>query len=95
MAYKRIVNMEITEIIRRYFDSQSLSSISVQSGLSRNTIRKYINEIIRRGITSYDKERIESILPEIIPRISGRPAAKKFILEPEKNILSLPLIFNL
>jgi transposase len=80
--------MEITEIIRRYFDSQNLSSISVQSGLSRNTIRKYIKEIIRRGITSYDKERIESILPEIMPRISGRPVAKKFILEPFKEEIS-------
>ncbi len=71
MAYKRIVNMELTEILRRYFDSQSLSSISLQSGLSRNTIRKYINEFSRRGITSYDKEKIDSILPDIMPAVSG------------------------
>jgi transposase len=88
VAYKRIVNMEITEIIRRYFDLQSLSSISVQSGLSRSTIRKYLKEIIKRGITSFDKEKIDSILPEIMPRITGRPSAKKFILEPFKEEIS-------
>ena len=88
MAYKRIVNMELTEILRRYFDSQSLSSISLQSGLSRNTIRKYINEFSRRGITSYDKEKIDSILPDIMPAVSGRPSKSRDMLEPYKDEIS-------
>ena len=85
MAYKRIVNMELTEILRRYFDSQSLSSISLQSGLSRNTIRKYVKEITSRGISSYDKEKIDSILPDIMPAISGRPSKSRDLLEPHKD----------
>lgn len=73
MAYKRIINMEVLDIIRRYFDSQSISQISSVSGIDRKTVRKYIKEIHNRGITFYDKEKIIPILPEIIPRISGRP----------------------
>ncbi len=80
--------MELTEILRRYFDSQSLSSISLQSGLSRNTIRKYINEFSRRGITSYDKEKIDSILPDIMPAVSGRPSKSRNLLEPYKDEIS-------
>ena len=80
--------MEISEVLRRYFDSQSISSISIQSGLARKTIRKYVKEVLRRGIKCYDKEKIESILPEIIPTISGRPATRKYILESYKDEIS-------
>jgi transposase len=88
VAYKRITYMEITEIMRRYFDCQAIRSISRQSGMDRKTMRKYINEILKRGITSYDKEKIESILPEIIPAITGRPARSRNLLEPFKDEIS-------
>ncbi len=88
MGYKRIINMEILDIIRRYFDSQSISQISSISGLDRKTVRKYIKEIHNRGITFYDKEKILLILPEIIPKISGRPTGAKSILEPYKQEIS-------
>ena len=73
MAYQRIVNMEIVEVIRRYFDSQNISQISKLSGIDRKTIRKYIKEVIALGITGYDKEKILSVLPDIIPKLTGRP----------------------
>ena len=77
--------MEILEIIRRYFDSQNISQISKLSGIDRKTIRKYIKEILKRGITSYDKEKILLILPEIIPKISGRPSKAQGIFQPYKE----------
>ena len=88
MAYKRIVNMEIIDVIRRYFDSQKIRHISRQSGMDRKTIRKYINELTKRGITSFDKEKIESILPEIIPSISGRPAKSRQTMDGFKEEIS-------
>jgi len=88
MAFKRIISMEILEILRRYFDSQNISHISKLSGIDRKTIRKYIKEIVKRGITSYDKEKILSILPEIIPKISGRPTVSQKILAPYKEEIS-------
>ena len=74
--------MEILEVIRRYFANQSISQISEATGLDRKTIRKYITEITSRGITSYDKEKILSILQEATPKLSGRPTSKQEILEP-------------
>ncbi|HUX60570.1 MAG TPA: IS21 family transposase [Ignavibacteriaceae bacterium] len=88
MAYKRIISMEILDIIRRYFDSQTISQISSVSGIDRKTVRKYIKEIHNRGINFYDKEKILLILPEIIPRISGRPTGAQSILEPYKQEIS-------
>ncbi|MHB8579181.1 MAG: hypothetical protein ACYDA4_04885 [Ignavibacteriaceae bacterium] len=80
--------MEILDIIRRYFDSQTISQISSVSGIDRKTVRKYIKEIYNRGITFYDKEKILLILPEIIPRISGRPTGAQSILESYKQEVS-------
>jgi transposase len=77
--------MEILEVIRRYFDSRNITQISNQSGIDRKTIRKYIKEIIDRGITGYDKERILSVLPDIIPVLSGRPTKAQDLLEPYKE----------
>ncbi len=85
MAYQRIVNMEIVEVIRRYFDSQSISQISKLSGIDRKTIRKYIKEVTALGITGYDKEKILSVLPDIIPKLSGRPTKAQSILQPYKE----------
>jgi len=80
--------VKIIDIIRRYFDTQNISQIAAQSGLDRKTIRKYIKEITRRGITSFDQEKIESILPEIMPPITGRPATSRQTLEPFKEEIS-------
>ena len=77
--------MEIVEVIRRYFDSQSISRISKLSGIDRKTIRKYIEEVTDLGITSYDKEKIISMLPDIIPKLSGRPTKAQSILQPYKE----------
>lgn len=85
MAYQRIVNMEIVEVIRRYFDSQNISQISKLSGIDRKTIRKYIKAVTGLGITSYDKEKILSVLPDIIPKLSGRPNKAQSILQPYKE----------
>ena len=82
MGFKRLMIMEILEVMRRYFANQSISQISEATGFDRKTIRKYITEITSRGITTYDKEKILPILEEAIPKLSRRPTTKQEILEP-------------
>lgn len=74
--------MEILEVMRRHFNHQSISQISEATGFDRKTIRKYINEITSRGITSYDKEKLLPILEEATPKLSGRPTTRQDILAP-------------
>jgi predicted transcriptional regulator len=65
MGYKRITTMEILEIARRYFNKETIKSISQQSGLDRKTVRKYIRELNKEGITAYDREKIISVAVDI------------------------------
>lgn len=65
--------MDILEITRRYFNKESIKSISKQTGFDRKTVRKYIKEVKEKGINNYDKEKIISVLPEISPHVTGRP----------------------
>ncbi len=89
MSYKRILRLEILEVIRRYFDGQNISQISEATGFDRKTIRKYIKEITSRGITDYDKGKILSLLEESALRLSGRPTIKQAILAPYTEEISM------
>lgn len=89
MAYKRIVKLEILEVIRRYFDGQNISRISEATGFDRKTIRKYIIEIKSRGITLYEREKILLLLEEAFPKLCGRPTVKQEILAPFTEEISL------
>lgn len=73
MAYKRIIRVEILEVMRRYFEKQNISHILEATGLDRKTVRRYIESVKQQGIIEYDREKIVGIIEEVIPRISGRP----------------------
>jgi transposase len=88
MAFKRLTIMELLEILRRYFDNQNISQISLATGYDRKTIRKYISEVTGRGITSFNKEQILPVLDGILPQLSGRPTVSQEILLPYKDEIS-------
>ena len=50
MSYKKVVIMELSDIIRRIRDGQSISEISRVTGRDRKTIRKYISLINQEDI---------------------------------------------
>lgn len=81
MAYNRITTMDITEILRRARQGQSISSISKLLGYDRKTIRKYLQAV---------NENPAEDPSEIIHRISqrelmGRPQEKQDLFTPLKD----------
>jgi DNA-binding IclR family transcriptional regulator len=42
MAYKEVSRVEITEVIRQWQTGRGIREITRSTGLSRNTIRKYL-----------------------------------------------------
>ena len=89
MGFKRLTIMELIEILRRYFDKQNISQISLSTGYDRKTIRKYILVVKQKGITSFNKEEILPVLEEILPQLSGRPTLSQEIFQPYKDEISL------
>ena len=51
MAYREVPRMEIKEIIRRWQAADSLRHIAAGTGLSRDTVRKYVVAAQKEGIT--------------------------------------------
>jgi transposase len=85
MAYKRIIFMDIYEIIRRWYDHQSISHIAIALNYDRKTVRKYIAIAKKLGL-SFDqplpaKDIIIDLLHQAIPQYN-RPATAQEMLEP-------------
>lgn len=85
MPYKRIIQVEILEVIRRYFDGQNISQISEVTGFDRKTIRRYVEEVKMSGITDFDREKVITVISEAIPKISGRPNISREVFESYKE----------
>lgn len=81
MAYNRITTMDITEILRRIKQGQSISSISKLLGHDRKTIRKYL-----QAISENPTEDLLDIIRRISqPEVMGRPQEKQDLLTMLEN----------
>ena len=86
MAYREVPRMEIQEIIRRWQAGHSQRQIAAGTGLSRDTVRKYIaaaqGEGIARDGPSADEEQLGRLarVSQSGPRRSGTPGQD--LLEP-------------
>ena len=56
MANKMISMSKIRQFLRMYMQGESKLKISVRSGIARNTIKKYLNRIVRLGLTLKEVE---------------------------------------
>lgn len=86
MAFKRILAMDIWEIVRRYKAGQTIRSISDALGYDRKTVRKYIRQLQEKGIslrddTPIEKEEVAVVLRQVAAE-TERPADKQALLEP-------------
>jgi hypothetical protein len=93
MAFKRIQLMEIWEILRRWHDGQSISTIATTIGCDRKTIRTYIRLACNLGLTRETVlERKEEILAKIqtaIEQLHSKAAKQALLGSYIDEILSL------
>jgi hypothetical protein len=77
MAYEEVSRVEITEIIRRWQTGATIRGLARASGLSRNTIKKYILAAKGVGLTSDGPPPTESQIVSLVQlNVAGRhPAA--------------------
>lgn len=85
MAYKRIIIMDIYEIIRRWHDLQSISYIAISLNYDRKTVRKYIAIANNLGLSLDQplpaKDIIVGLLHQAIQQ-NSRPRAAQEKLAP-------------
>src|SRR3972149_6740998 len=76
MAYKEVFRVEITEIIRRWQAGATVRGLARASGLSRNTIKKYILAAEKEGLTRAGPPPTEDQVMSLVQiNIAGRHPA--------------------
>ena len=80
VSYKKVVTMELSEIVRRIKDGQSISEISRVTGRDRKTIRKYISLIKQENDLQSEELPLDKLLS--IAEKSRRPSERQNIFEP-------------
>ncbi|OGP66166.1 MAG: hypothetical protein A2169_14030 [Deltaproteobacteria bacterium RBG_13_47_9] len=93
MAFKRIQLMEIWEILRRWHDGQTISTIAASIGCDRKTVRTYLRLACNQGLTRETVlERKEDFLPRIqaaIEHVHSKATKQAFLSSYGDEILSL------
>ena len=86
MAYKEVSRVDVMEVIRRWQQGDSQRHISLGTGLSRDTVRKYLAAAIEAGVQREGPEPTEEQLSRLValsrsgPRQTVAPAEE--LLEP-------------
>src|SRR3989339_1441626 len=105
VSYKKVVVMELSEMIRRKKDGQSISKISQVSGRDRKTIRKYIwlhsHEVAsgEEGVILSGK-RLQSIVEKTRKHSSRQKIFEKYyeeikgLLSDKKNKLKIKSVYE-
>ena len=83
MAYKEVLRVEISEVIRRWQTGESRRHIALGTGLSKDTVGKYISAVEALGIDrdgpGPDEEQLSSLaaIGRSGPRQGEAPTAEK------------------
>jgi hypothetical protein len=76
MAYEEVSRVEVTEIIRRWQSGATIRGLARASGLSRNTIKKYILAAQSIGLTNNGPPPAESQIVSLVQlNVAGRHPA--------------------
>src|SRR5665811_291547 len=76
MAYEEVSRVEVTEIIRRWQTGATIRGLARVSGLSRNTIKKYILAAKSIGLTNNGAPPTESQIVSLVQlNVAGRHPA--------------------
>ena len=77
MAYREVSRMEIKEIIRRWQAGDSLRHIAAGTGLSRDTVRKYVVVAREDGIAQDGPVPTEEQLVRLVTMAQSGPRRPK------------------
>jgi transposase len=93
MAFKKIILMDIYEIIRRWHGKQNICSISQVTGYDRKTIRRYVNAAKSLGLSEDkdlpDKEDITSLLKGVVNERTYVQPAREILFLYRDEIIDL------
>ena len=91
MANKSITMSKIKHVLQLYFQGRSKLLIVQQTGISRNTIKKYLKEYIASGLSN---EEILKLSEKELEKLFIKPEAKA-ISSVHKNLFALfPLFYK-
>jgi len=93
MGFKRIIPLNIWDIVRRFHMGQSVRSIAIALGYDRKTVRAYVRlaeaEGFARGTPLPDKEVVLSRLHEVLAKNGTRASAQKLLEAYREEIVDL------
>ena len=73
MAFKEVFRVEVTEVIRRWQTGLGLRAVARGTGLSRSTVRKYLQAAAEAGIQQQGPPPAEEQLLALLPLNRGGP----------------------
>jgi transposase len=93
MAFKKIMHMDIYEIIRRWHGKQPISTIAKATGYDRKTIRRYINIARILGLNDRadlpDKETVMTLLKDAVKDRTFMQPAREILFPYRDEIIQL------
>ena len=96
MAYREVFRMEIQEIIRRWQSVMGRRQIAAGTGLSRNTVRRYLSAAKAEGVAQDGPAPTEEQLSRLAaigqsgPRRVGRPVRTSWSPGRTRSTAGLP-----
>jgi len=93
MAFKKIMLMDIYEVIRRWHGKQPVSSIALVTGYDRKTVRRYINTARILGLNENqdlpDKEAVMALLKDSVKDRTFIQPAREILFPYRDEIIRL------
>lgn len=93
MAFKRITEMDLYDIITRWHADYNISQLSAFSGLDRKTVRQYVRRLEQAGISKEQplpaREELLKLFTSILPKRECAQPARDAFLPFKEEIVSL------
>lgn len=74
MAYREVYRVQVLEVIRRWQLGESQRSIARATGLSRNTVEKYVRAAVAAGVSQGGSPPDESLLASLLQKNQPGPS---------------------
>ncbi len=90
MGYRHLATQDMYDIYRRWHGGQSITAIAKSTAIDRKTVRKYINRVLKAGLTRQSalvtRENFFATVGDILPTLQ-RSRNTRCLLEPHTEEL--------